>query len=148
MKPFRFRLERLKQLRSQQKDRRRYEFDRACEICDSLNAELRDRATSHQERGAELEARLQQGLNGSSLRGEAADTDRSAAKVEQARTELEGATEQRSENQDQLFAAWRSMRLLERLEARGRAKHDLEEERRSQRDLDETGQLRWWGKNR
>ena len=148
MKPFRFRLERLKQLRAQELDREKSNLDRACEICDSLNAELRDRAESLRRRESELGARLDEGLSGASLRSEAADTDRSASGVVETRARLDDADDQRVESQDQLFAAWRRSRLLERLEARGRSKHDREEQRRAQRDLDETGQLRWWGRNR
>jgi flagellar export protein FliJ len=148
MKPFRFRLERLKRLRNQQLDRERYDLDRACETCDTLDAELRDRAESQRGREAELDARLEEGLSGASLRSEAADAQRGASVVADTRAQLDRANDQRSENRDQLFAAWRRMRLLERLEARGRSKHEREEERRAQRNLDETGQLRWWGRNR
>jgi len=148
MKPFRFRLERLKRLRNQQLDRERHELDRACEVCDTLDAELRDRAESQRGREAELGSRLKAGVPGASLRSETADTQRGASVVADTRAQLDRANDQRSENQDQVFAAWRRMRLLERLEARGRSKHEREKERHEQRNLDETGQLRWWGRNR
>ncbi len=148
MKPFRFRLERLKQLRTQELDRERASMDRAQEACDAWNAELRERADEQRRREQALEARLEDGMTGASLRGEAANTQQGANAVVEAASELEGAEERRAENQDQLFAAWRRMRLLERLEARGRSRHARAEERRAQKTLDETGQLRWWDRNR
>ncbi len=148
MKPFRFRLERVKQLRNQELDRERAAMDRAREVCDALNAELRERAAEHRRREQELGARLEGGMNGANLRGETANTQQGADAVVEAASQLEGAEAQRAENQDQLFAAWRRMRLLERLEARGRSRHARSEERRAQKNLDETGQLRWWDRNR
>ena len=95
-----------------------------------------------------MDARLEQGLDGASLRGEAATVRRAADDVEDARSRLAHASEQRQHSQDQLFAAWRRMRLLERLEERGRRKHEREEQRIAQRNHDEAGQIRWWGRNR
>lgn len=148
MKPFRFRLERLKQLRTRELDRERAELDRSRAICDSLDVELRHRTAEHRRREEALEDRLDQGLSGASLRSETANTEQGEQAVRDTEDQIAGAETQRAQSQGQLLDAWRRMRLLERLEARGRARHARDEDRRAQQQLDEAGQLRWWDRNR
>ena len=148
MKPFRFRLDRLRRLRNQEFEQERAQHDRACAICDELNAELRQRAEAHRLRQQEAEARVAKGVSGSELRSDSGSVDRSASDIGSVRHQLGAATDQRESQQDQLFAAWRRLRLLERLEARGRKRHSRAEARRDQQNLDEVGQQRWWGRNR
>lgn len=143
MSGFRFRFKTVLKLRRHHREVRRRDLARARVHWESLTARARTAHKQTVSRAERLVRELASGVRAGEWVTQQRAVHSGRERAEHAAEEARGALARLEALRLQTVDAQRAVKVLERLEARGRSAHRLRQERRRQRELDEVGSLGW-----
>lgn len=143
MRAFRFRLERILELRRQVLDTRRRELGHAEGERRSLAAQARHAEVESRRTVERLRIELAQGLPAGALTARQLASERTRERAGEAAERVAEAEVRVDQARGHVLIAQRAARILERLRERAWTTYRREDERLEQRELDEAGVLAW-----